>query len=1074
MTEPSISIGNVLTYKFAPATPAGSSSSRIAPNLCDSGMSAPSRSNEISSRSAQLAQSEVIFLSDGDDSGLDDAPVPRHSSRHPASKKVEASHPQTSREHSKHGDVQQRVTRSQANRATSNVCLDVDDRNEAHPHDFPGSKERKRETSHGYPLTVTAGISAHDLYGDARSSVEDCDSNDSLQQSVVVQRQTDAGHAAQNAQRQTHLFIGRRLRTPGKPAEKPYPRALRDVPDERKVLDDEKSSDGGSSKEPPIKRHRRITNSERVSSGCNFRVTSNNPRSHSSDSGLTYNPESLQVDRARRSGTTSDIDVDEARTLRDKRASSSLLSKRYDAKNRSDTVRAASTAPHVSEYQQTSRRSQRVRNTAHASKEQREAARELVELDSFTVNEPYTGPTYTIFVFPPGKRGSITVTVEERKRLKERLYLNDSLIDFYIKYLQMGLQSQARCPENVPFFYSSFFFKRMIQKRPIDYSGVKSWTKDIDIFKRKYIFVPICDSYHWSLIIIINLHSLKDLLENGADSMDTGSRPKIIYMDSLDPERGSEFGSKIIHYLSEEYHHRKSNDERSASELSNQRCRKINKLVRILKPRVPIQSNEYDCGLYLLQCLKLFVSDGYFQKRVIDEEDDLENAFSHTEVEQLRKDICDLMDRLQQNWDRRTSIPTSLENKNVEVRDSRTVRRGVEVAESLRNADFSEKADHELKIEGQKNASDLDAPMDVDQIDTVETRKAEISDESKLNLSGSDSAKSPEIVEKSNSTKMVISTDEARYDADIDVSPQPGFVSSIQRLKADKLSKDLQGSLESTDGKPDNIEVDAGVSAVVDLSEESASEKAVGDDHLVEDEGAGKMEGYAHIRINVFTQGESSCKSTSAVDPTDDTVMVVEPPPRSEEYEENWKAVRIDSESENARHDSQLAQPTSSETMNLVDDIDCEEIEVSSVQVGEPAAISNGEEEEYEMNASKSQVVRGAIQIGRDKEINADSFNDSFIAVDHAGAQCEQIIEERAAEESELLNSSRPFKPPLEGENVTDVAPESTGANVVTGNADVQEVEVQPASVPRKYGGNRRRQRKGPTDHLQLASNVDM
>lgn len=1061
MTAPPLSLGNAF-HRIASKTSAGSFPSSAQNNLCDSDMSAPSRSNEILPHSGQPAHSEVISLSDGDDSGLDDAPVPHQSSRHPASKKVEASHPQSSCGHSKHVDVQQRVTRSQANRAASNACFVVDDLHETHPHDVPGGKQRKRETSHSLPLTLTAATPVtHDFFQGSRSSVEDCDSNDSPQQSVVAQRQTDIGYVAQSAQRQTRPSIGRRPRTPGKPAENSNARALRDVQEEKKVFDDEKSSDRASFKEPPTKRHRLTTNSERVPSGCEFSVAPNNPRSHSSDSGLTYNPESLQLDRARRNGTASDVDVDEARTPRNKRASPSLPNKRHDAKNRFETDRAASTVLHFPDYHQTPRRSQRVKNSAHASKEQREAARELVELDSFTVNEPYTGPTHTIFVFPPGKRGSVTVTVEERNRLKERKYLNDSLIDFYIKYLEMGLQSQARCPENVPFFYSSFFFKRMIQKRPIDYSGVKSWTKDIDIFKRKYIFVPICDSYHWSLIIIINLHSLKDLLENGSDSMDTGSSPKIIYMDSLDPERGSEFGSKIIHYLSEEYHHRKSNDERPGSEPPNQRCKKINKLVRILKPRVPIQSNEYDCGLYLLQCLKLFVSDGYFQKRVIDEEDDLENAFSHTEVEQLRKDICDLMDRLQQNRDRRSSIPISLENKNVEAKNSRTVQQGVEVAESLQNDNFSEKANLELRLEGQKNANGFDAPMDVDEIDTVETRNAIIFDESKLNTSESDFAKSPEIVANSKSTRTVMSIEKVGDDPDIDGSLQSGVgSSSIQPLKANKLSDDLQSNIEVPDDEPDNIEVDAGVfGVVVDLSEESTSERAVGDEYLAGDEGAREIEVHRHIRIKIPTQTRSSCNSSSAAEPTDEAVEVVEPISHSEEYEENCKAAGIDFESGNANEDSQLAQPTSNETMNLVDDIDCEGIAESLLQVDEPTAISNGEEEVVEMKTCRSQVMRGVTRIGRDEEINTVSFNNSFIAVDHAGAQCEQIIKGKPAEESELPNSSRPFNPPLEAENATDVVPRSTGADMSTDDADVQEVEVG-SSAPKKYGGKRRRLKK--------------
>ena len=40
-----------------------------------------------------------------------------------------------------------------------------------------------------------------------------------------------------------------------------------------------------------------------------------------------------------------------------------------------------------------------------------------------------------------------------------------------------------------------------LEKKP---SSVASWTKKIDIFKKKLIFVPVNDDKHWSLCVIVN------------------------------------------------------------------------------------------------------------------------------------------------------------------------------------------------------------------------------------------------------------------------------------------------------------------------------------------------------------------------------------------------------------------------------------------------------------------------------------------------------------------------------------------------------------------------------------------
>lgn len=293
-------------------------------------------------------------------------------------------------------------------------------------------------------------------------------------------------------------------------------------------------------------------------------------------------------------------------------------------------------------------------------REEDEVAEEVKELTA--IDAPYSGPTHFIFRYPPAGRGSIRVTAEERERLNMRKYLNDSLIDFYLKFLENSLNVRPRDIRFTTKFFSSFFFGVLRRekpgdcksKTPIDYNGVKSWTKGIDLFSLEYVFVPICDSYHWSLIIVANLHELERFLESlYTDKEDHGrGSPKIIYLDSLDPKRGTEFGNTMLHYLVEEYLTRKKKAE-VTDVLRKETFARFRKAIPIRRALVPIQTNEYDCGLYVLNSLTMFLEDrdGFMAKLLNPEPTvDVRNMYSHMDVQKLRMSITILMDIFEADW----------------------------------------------------------------------------------------------------------------------------------------------------------------------------------------------------------------------------------------------------------------------------------------------------------------------------------------------------------------------------------------------------------------------------------------
>ena len=113
---------------------------------------------------------------------------------------------------------------------------------------------------------------------------------------------------------------------------------------------------------------------------------------------------------------------------------------------------------------------------------------------------------------PPPCKGGITITVDDFWCLQEEQFLNDVLIDFYLKYLHVSTVSEES--RERAHIFSTFFYRRLTAKPKggavnTDIPGpkrrhdrVKSWTKSVDIFSKDFLFVPVNEKSHWYLAIV--------------------------------------------------------------------------------------------------------------------------------------------------------------------------------------------------------------------------------------------------------------------------------------------------------------------------------------------------------------------------------------------------------------------------------------------------------------------------------------------------------------------------------------------------------------------------------------------
>lgn len=158
-------------------------------------------------------------------------------------------------------------------------------------------------------------------------------------------------------------------------------------------------------------------------------------------------------------------------------------------------------------------------------------------------------------VFPNSTPAEWKDLLEARdlERLDDGEYLNDNLIEFYLKYLKNQLEQSSPETAKKVYFFNTFFFASLTRKgrRGINYDAVQKWTRSIDIFSYDYVVVPICESQHWYVAIICNLPTLfKDrgigemLLEDSEDEprqtlQDNSFRDPFVELSAGSPDRGS-------------------------------------------------------------------------------------------------------------------------------------------------------------------------------------------------------------------------------------------------------------------------------------------------------------------------------------------------------------------------------------------------------------------------------------------------------------------------------------------------------------------------------------------------------
>ena len=98
-------------------------------------------------------------------------------------------------------------------------------------------------------------------------------------------------------------------------------------------------------------------------------------------------------------------------------------------------------------------------------------------------------------------------------RLDNDEFLNDTLIGFFLRYLQHRTEVERPEALHKMHFFNSYFFdtlnKGTKSVKSINYEAVHRWTRAVNLFARDFVIVPVNENLHWYVAIICNLPYFK-------------------------------------------------------------------------------------------------------------------------------------------------------------------------------------------------------------------------------------------------------------------------------------------------------------------------------------------------------------------------------------------------------------------------------------------------------------------------------------------------------------------------------------------------------------------------------------
>lgn len=282
---------------------------------------------------------------------------------------------------------------------------------------------------------------------------------------------------------------------------------------------------------------------------------------------------------------------------------------------------------------------------------------------------------------------SIEIIKKDYISLHEGFYLNDKIINFYLKILEDYYSSN----DKEVFILNSYKYtlisqdeKGKLDEPLLNYRPVNR-KNAINIFNFKILIIPIYENNHWSLVIVNGINLMSNLfdktLTNNWEKNKDVIFPEIFYLDSYfsNNDRCVNIIKKFLFY---EFKNNYPDKIFKSSVLSF--CDVVSikgVLIKRYYPRIPKQDNLFDCGIYILVYCELFLLNKDFfinnarkftstqngTQTLNDDNNPLVNWFERKFVYQKRKEIKNLLEKIGEN--QKNAVEDYLSQQNLKYKE---------------------------------------------------------------------------------------------------------------------------------------------------------------------------------------------------------------------------------------------------------------------------------------------------------------------------------------------------------------------------------------------------------------------
>ena len=177
--------------------------------------------------------------------------------------------------------------------------------------------------------------------------------------------------------------------------------------------------------------------------------------------------------------------------------------------------------------------------------------------------------------------------------LEDTEWLNGDVINAYSHIINQQFKESA-------FIFSTYFYQSLVNRGVDD---MHRWTRNVNIFEKKYVFFPIHENSHWYLILLNNIHKALYILDPYVPL--THLKFKKLHEKEFikASEKKSNIGfehEKRLHKILHEYI------------LMHHQCPPNIVYTASVNDNIPKQTNDYDCGVFLLAFMKYTVLEANF------------------------------------------------------------------------------------------------------------------------------------------------------------------------------------------------------------------------------------------------------------------------------------------------------------------------------------------------------------------------------------------------------------------------------------------------------------------------------